>query len=406
MKACGVVVEYNPFHNGHAYHVQKAKEVSHAEIVIAVMSGNFLQRGEPAIIDKFHRARAALFSGVDIVLELPYAYAVQNSDYFARGAVQVLHAIGASSICFGSEAGNASPFIAANLVQKERREEYEKELKVRLQQGLSYPEASMHAYARIGLVNKEFDLSQPNNILGMGYVKAILEQTLPLEIYTIKRLNNHYHDPEITDSIASATSIRKEIIEQQKLTTEARAALPSITVKELKQYKQTASLWHDWEHYFQLVNYRVQTMTPQELRQIHGVTEGLEYRLKKTAKQADNMEEWLSLIKTKRYTWTRIQRLFTHVLTNTKKYELESFLSEDQELPYIRVLGMTEQGQKYLNQVKKTIEIPILSGYRKNMHPFMQMEEKASLSYYSILKPATRKKLFKQELIGPIRIDG
>ncbi|MCF3942534.1 nucleotidyltransferase [Oceanobacillus alkalisoli] len=406
MKACGVVVEYNPFHNGHAYHVQKAKEVSHAETVIAVMSGDFLQRGEPAIIDKFHRARAALFSGVDIVLELPYAYAVQNSDYFARGAVHVLHAIGASSICFGSEAGNARPFIAANLVQKERKDEYEKELKERLQQGLSYPEASMHASAAIGLVNNELDLSQPNNILGMGYVKTILEQNLPMNIHTIKRVNNHYHDPEITDSIASATSIRKEIIEQQKLTAEARAALPLITAKELKQYRQTASLWHDWELYFQFVNYRVQTMTLQELRQIHGVTEGLEYRLKSTAKQAENMEEWLNLIKTKRYTWTRIQRLFTHLLTNTKKYELEPFLSEERELPYIRMLGMTEQGQKYLNHVKKAIEIPILSGYRKNMDPLMQLEEKASLSYYSILKPATRKKLFKQELDGPIRIDG
>lgn len=404
MKACGVVVEYNPFHNGHAYHVQKAKEVSQADSVIAVMSGNFLQRGEPAIIDKFHRTRAALSSGVDIVLELPYAYAVQNSDYFARGAVQLLHELGASSICFGSEAGTAEPFISANLVQKERKKEYEIELKAHLHQGLSFPEASMKAYEAIGLVNQQFDLSQPNNILGMGYVNTILEQDLPMDIHTIKRLNNEFHDPDITGEIASATSIRKEIIEHQNVTSQARVALPAITAEMLQQYKQTTSHWHHWEHYFQLVNYRVQTMTPQELRQIHGVTEGIEYRLKNTANQVENMEDWFRKIKTKRYTWTRIQRIFTHLLTNTTKDELAPFLAEDSKLPYVRVLGITEQGQKYLNHVKKAIKIPVLSSYRKNMHPLMQLEEKASLSYYSILEPSTRKVLFNQELKGPIRI--
>lgn len=391
MKACGVVVEYNPFHNGHAYHVQKAKEVTRAESVIAVMSGNFLQRGEPAIIDKFHRTRAALSSGVDIVLELPYAYAVQNSDYFARGAVQALHAIGASSICFGSEAGNADPFISAYLVQQERKQDYKIELKASLDQGLSFPEASMNAYRAIGLVNKQFDLSQPNNILGMGYVNAILEKGLPMNIHTIKRLNNQYHDLDIAGEIASATSIRKEIIEHQNITSRAFKALPPITVEMLQQYIQTTSHWHHWEHYFQLVNYRVQTMTLQELREIHGVTEGIEYRLKNTANQVESMEDWFRLMKTKRYTWTRIQRIFTHLLTNTTKDELAQFLDMNDEIPYVRILGISEQGQKYLNHVKKAIKIPVLSSYRKNMHPLMQLEERATHSYYSILKPSTRK---------------
>src|SRR5690625_4825933 len=129
MKSCGVVVEYNPFHNGHLYHIQEAKNVSDADVIIAVMSGNFLQRGEPAIIDKFHRTKAALSSGVDLVLELPYAYAVQHSDYFAKGAVNILRAIGVQSICFGSESGDAELFKTAYRKYKENKHTYEHELK-------------------------------------------------------------------------------------------------------------------------------------------------------------------------------------------------------------------------------------------------------------------------------------
>lgn len=404
MKSCGVVVEYNPFHNGHLYHIQEAKNVSDADVIIAVMSGNFLQRGEPAIIDKFHRTKAALSSGVDLVLELPYAYAVQHSDYFAKGAVNILRAIGVQSICFGSESGDVELFKTAYRKYKENKHTYEHELKNSLERGLSFPEASSHAYEKIGLTDHALDLSQPNNILGFGYVKAILENDVPLEIHTIKRLKNDFHDQEISGSIASATSIRKELIKYDEMTPDAQRAIPDSTYEQLLTYKRKTGLWHDWELYFPFVHYLVQTMTYEELQNIHGMVEGLEYRLKQTAKTVESMEEWMDAMKTKRYTRTRIQRLFTHILTNTKKVQMENFLTGLNTIPYIRILGMNRTGQNYLNQTKKNIDVPLISGMKRDMHPLFQMEERASLAYYSVLMPKIRKVMAAQELTPPLRL--
>jgi len=403
MKACGLIVEYNPFHNGHYYHIKKAKKTSNADCIIAVMSGNFLQRGEPAIIDKFSRAKAALISGADIVLELPYVYAVQNSDHFAEGAVQTLHAIGVSSICFGSESGDINHFIKSYHIFRDKAAIYKMTLKQWLDGGFSFPEASMHAYEAIGLTTSQFDLSQPNNILGYSYVKAILSHGFDIEPLTIKRHNNHYHQQEVTDRIASATSIRKELFsENEEMTAKAAAALPEATIEQLRKYKEQTGHWHNWEHYFPLLNYQVQTMSSEDMKKIHGVTEGLEQRVKKTAKTAETMQAWIEEIKTKRYTWTRIQRMFVHILTNTKKTDLEPYLYSSEKMPYIRLLGMTKTGQHYLNGIKKDLDIPIITALSRTMHPMLQLEEKATAAYYSILNPSSRKKLAKQELTQPV----
>lgn len=403
MNACGLIVEYNPFHNGHYYHIQEAKKVSGADCIIAVMSGNFLQRGEPAIIDKFHRTKAALASGADIILELPYVFAVQNSDHFAAGAVNVLNEIGVSSICFGSESGEISHFTNSYKAFQKQKSTYNQELKKWLDDGYSFPEASMHAYKAIGLSNDEFDLSLPNNILGYSYVKAILDNNLSIRPLTIKRYQNDFHEAEITNPIASATSIRKEMFSQdQKVTPKVSAALPRETVTQLEKYKLASGTLHDWEHYFTLLNYRVQTMSGEELHEIQGVDEGLEHRIKKTAKSADNMIDWIVSVKSRRYTWTRIQRMFIHILTHTKRADLTPYLEKSFHLPYIRLLGMTKRGQAYLNNIKKDIEVEIITGITRHIHPMLQMEERATNAYYSMLVPASRKKLFRQELAGPI----
>lgn len=405
MRACGLIVEYNPFHNGHYYHIQEAKKASNADCIIAVMSGNFLQRGEPAIIDKFSRARAALSSGADIVLELPYPFAVQNSDYFSFGAVQTLNAIGVSSICFGSESGDINHFINSYHIFQQKSSIYELELKKWLDEGFSFPEASMHAYKAIGLTDARFDLSQPNNILGYSYVKTILDNNLNIEPLTIKRHSSHYHQQEITNQIASATSIRKELFNHDgEMTDIAAAALPDSSAKQLLDYKKQAGHWHNWESYFSYLNYRVQTMSLEELQKIHGVSEGLEHRIKKTAKTAENMNVWIEMVKSKRYTWTRIQRMFIHILTNTKKTDLEAFLHTSDNMPYIRLLGMTKTGQHYLNGIKKDLDVPIITSISRTMHPMLQLEEKATAAYYSILAPAIKKKLAKQEITQPIML--
>lgn len=401
MRACGLIVEYNPFHNGHLYHVEQAKKVTESDCMIAVMSGSFLQRGEPAIMDKFHRTRAALHNGIDIVLELPYVYAVQNSDIFANGAVRILNEIGVNNICFGSESGDIDLFIKAYESFKEKEAIFKETLKSNLNTGISFPEASKRAYSKIGLTNNLIDLSMPNNILGFSYVKAILENNLPIIPLTIKRLKSQYHDNIMESPIASATSIRKELFTYKKINQSIQTTLPEETVQQLTLYQETSQTWHQWESYFPILQYRVLTMTIQELQQIHGVNEGIEYRIKSTAKKANSFSQWVEMVKTKRYTWTRIQRLFAHILTNTKKEDVRSFL-DNPTIPYIRVLGITEKGRKYLNNQRKRIEKPIVFNYSRNNVRMLELEERVSLAYYSILSPLVQQTLFKQELKGPI----
>ncbi len=403
MNACGLIVEYNPFHHGHAYHIQEAKKETGADCMIAVMSGAFLQRGEPAIIDKYYRTKAALGAGIDIVIELPYAFAVQNSDLFAKGAVQSLNEIGVSSICFGSESGDISHFTTSYSTFKEKAPIYQETLHHYLAKGMSFPEASRHAYQKIGLANQAIDLTQPNNILGFSYVKTILEHDLPIQATTIKRTKSNYHDTSITNPIASATSIRKQLLKDQDITEEVRETIPTETIRQLTAYKEIAGRWHTWEDYFQLLHYRVLTTPLEMLATIHGVDEGLEHRIKKTAKHATSFEGWMHAIKTKRYTWTRLQRMFVHILTNTTKEDIKKIMGQS-SVPYIRLLGLTQTGRDYLNIQKKQTDIPIISKPYKTMDPLFFLEEQASNAYYSILPPERFNMLRKQEIQPPIII--
>lgn len=401
MKATGLIVEYNPFHYGHQYHFLQSKESSQADCVVAIMSGNFLQRGEPAIIDKWHRAESALKSGVDIVLELPYVFAVQNSDLFAKGAVLTLDALGVDSICFGSEDGTIAPFLKAHSQLQQHDEAYNHFLQTHLKKGLSFPEASRHAYHEIGLGEDVIDLGQPNNILGFSYTKAILDHELDITPLTIKRKQSGYHDETINHKIASATSIRKEILSHRHITDEAKGSLPQMTIQALENYRQKTGNWHEWEHYFPLLQYRISTMSEEELRTIQGIEEGLEYRFKQTINHASTFQEWMNLIKTKRYTWTRLQRTITHILTNTKSKDIEDINALNQA-PYVRLLGMTQTGQDYISRRKKDMECPLVSQLHKGDHSYLSIEERAVDSYLSMFKPDIKRERRKREFMPPI----
>ncbi|MGM8211853.1 nucleotidyltransferase [Virgibacillus sp. W0430] len=403
MKSCGLIVEYNPFHNGHLYHVQTAKEQTKADCIIAVMSGSFLQRGEPAIIDKFHRARAALTCGVDVVIELPYAYAVQSSELFAKGAVQLLHELRIDCLCFGSEQGHIHSFKSAYHQLKRNLAIFHTEQRKYLDKGWSFPEASKKGYEIIGLADSKIDLTQPNNILGFSYVKEVMELNLPIELHTIKRTGSNYHDHTINNEIASATSIRRSLFSTNSLSPQVQHTLPHDSQQQLLKYRDLTTTWHSWELYFPYLQYRVMTTPVEELAQIHGMVEGLEYRIKKTAREVSSFQEWMERVKTKRYTWTRIQRTFTHLLTNTKKSEITTIM-DIPSIPYVRLLGMTKTGQAFLRTKKKQIEIPVLSGLKKEVHPILSLEERASHAYYSILPSQIKNQMFTQELKHPIII--
>jgi predicted nucleotidyltransferase len=393
MKACGLIVEYNPLHNGHVYHIQQAQKLTGSDCTIAVMSGNFTQRGEPAIMDKFSRTKAALSAGVDLVVELPFLYAVQHADLFAKGAVSILDALKVDHIVFGSENGSIEAFHQAQKERKKNQTAFEKVLKQQLENGLSYPEANRVAYELVG-INSALDLSSPNNILGFAYLQAAEALHSPIQVDTIRRIQAGYHERSITGPIASATSIRSAW--QDEKTQQVKAAVPEKTFELME-----AGELHSWEAYFPLLRYLILTRPAKTLRQIHGMDEGLEYRFKKYINQALNFQQFLSLIKTKRYTWTRLQRVCVHLLSNTQKHLIREHL-EQAACPYIRILGMNKNGQAFLSSRKKQLDVPLYTQLKDGMHPVADLELQAADAYYSILPPEIAAASRRQEISPPI----
>lgn len=379
MKAVGLVVEYNPFHNGHFFHVEQAKILSNADAVIAVMSGPFLQRGEPALLSKWHRARMALLGGVDIVFELPYAFATQKAETFARGAIDILASSGCDYVCFGSESGHIDNFYSTLHFIKKNQEIYDHLIRKNMNGGMSYPSATSLAFQELGPSSGMVDLSKPNNILGFQYIRAIEELRLPMTPLTIARKNAGYHDSELsTTDIASATSIRKSIFSNDGQLDELSSYVPTTTYSELLDYEKRFGQFVHWENYWPLLQYRLLTTDKRELARIYEVEEGIENRLLQTVEKANSFSEFMTLLKTKRYTRTRLQRLCVHILTNTNKAEMKE---RSNRPSYLRLLGMTDMGRQYLNKWKKHTSLPIVSRLASYDGDEMQLDIKAAKTY-------------------------
>ncbi|HDR7541495.1 hypothetical protein CKQ70_09745 [Bacillus toyonensis] len=401
-----MVVEYNPFHNGHLYHVQETKKLTQSDIIIAVMSGPFLQRGEPALISKWYRTKMALANGVDLVVELPYVFATQKAETFANGAISILNALHVSEICFGSEDGQIENFYNTISVQKNEEETFNCLVKQFMDAGNSYAKATSDAFSHILTSEKNIDMSQPNNILGFQYMKAILSQNSSIQAQTIKRFASHYHDETFNDQhIASATSIRKQLFSEEGSFTTIEPFLPQATTSLLANYKQNYGILHNWEQYFSFFKYKLMTMSSGDLRHIYEIEEGLEHRILSKIQNSSSFYSFMEALKTKRYTWTRLQRACTHILTNTTKEEIRS-ANIEQHAPYIRLLGMSQKGQTYLSKNKKKIELPILTHTKTFDHAALDIEKKANSVYFSIMHEPLRTQLLKQDITHhPIRYD-
>jgi predicted nucleotidyltransferase len=386
MKAVGVIVEYNPFHNGHAYHLQAAKETAHADLAVAVMSGNFLQRGEPALVSKWYRTKMALLSGVDIVLELPYQFATQKAETFANGAVSVLDAIGCHSLCFGSESGDISTFQQTVDYMDLHKDCLDKKIKMNIKTGVSFPKALSLSFQSMSSTENLLSLDKPNNILGFHYVKALKRQKSSIVPFTIKRKNADYHDEHFaTETIASATSIRKALFTSTENNSSIEQYVPDTTSTLLKEYINEYGNFHEWENYWSFLRFRLLNSSPEELREIYEVEEGIENRLIAAALESSNFKKFMEKVKTKRYTWTRLQRICVHILTNTKKVEMSGTL---EKASYLRLLGMTKRGKEYLNKTKSQFNLPLiskLSAYKEND---ISLDIKASRVYsFGLAKP-------------------
>lgn len=369
MKACGIIVEYNPFHSGHVYHAQKARELSGADVVVAVMSGNFLQRGEPAILDKWTRAKEALENGVDLVVELPFVWAVQSADYFARGGIKLLQALNCQSICFGTDSQKSIDYEAFGKFVAENETLIEETYKALNEKQLSYPQQMTHVFQTL-YPELHLDFSSPNHVLGLSYAKENAKYDQPMELFPLQRKVTHYNEKKLHQQFASATAVRASALKQEW--TELPAVLPSSTYRDLRSEPLVS-----WENYWPLLKYQLISRSNEELQKIYQMNEGIEYRMKEMALKAESFEQFIESVKTKRYTWTRLQRLSVYTLMNVSDHEVH----DGWENTGIRVLGMTDTGQKYLKTQREKAGLPILTKQSKKMLRYFDTSLKSDRVY-------------------------
>ena len=371
----GIIGEYNPFHNGHIYHINEIKKRYPDSTIILVMSGEYTQRGDINIVNKWDRTKTALNYGVDLVIELPYIY-LQSADIFSYGALKILNYLKVDKIIFGSEGNDKNMLI--KLANTTLSKEYE--LKINnYSKEYSYPKACGMALKEITNIN----LDNPNDILGVCYTKEIIKNNYPIDIETIKRTNN-YHDKNLKD-IASATSIR-EAIKQNK-------NIENYIPKEIKNKINNKFLL---DNYFNFIKYKI--ISTDDLTIYNDIDKNLASRLKKYIVNSYNLEDFIQTIKTKNYTYSKIKRILLYILIDFKKCD------NDLELKYIRILGFNKKGRNYLNELKKDIDIPIISNY-SNSKGLLNKNVKIINILSLILDDNKQEETINKELTELIRID-
>ena len=359
MNVTAIISEYNPLHKGHLYHIETARKETDADFCIAIMSGNFVQRGTPAILDKYARAEAALKSGVDLVLELPAMYATASAEYFALGGVALANKLGCvTHLSFGSEYGQADKFMeAANLLINEP-EEMKIPLKEALKEGLSYPAARAYA-VKVSHPELADILETPNNILGVEYCKALLKLKSKIIPHTLKRQGQDYHSETADEGFASATGIRKLIgnnnPEQETI---LKAQLPPATYDCLSPYFGHRPLTED--DLSMLLRYKLITENRSHLTEYFGVNKELSNRIYKHLSDFETFSSFAELLKTKNITRTAINRALLHILLDIKAADVQE-VTKRGCVDYIRVLGFRKEAAGLLKEFSDIPETPLIT---------------------------------------------
>lgn len=356
MSITGIISEYNPFHNGHKYLIQKHKENFPDSYFIAVMSGNFTQRGEIALVDKWQRAKLAVANGIDLVIELPFVFAVRSAQYFAKGGIDLLHKLHCvDTICFGSEYTNEKEltFIA----QTSQSEKFQQMLKNKLADGQSYAAVTSEVLSNLTNISEDI-LKAPNTILGIEYLKANLNLEKPLTVNIIQRMKAEHNDLNYQENFASGTAIRHSLYTNNSNFSKLKQVVPDETYFLLQEIHQTKDLPH-LDYLFTNLISKLRLAKLDELTKIYGIREGLEYKLLKTANEAINLQDFFQKLKSKRYPLTNLQRLTLYLLLNITKDLIERF--DDTGALYARVLAFNDKGTELLKQMKKNASIPIIT---------------------------------------------
>ena len=334
MKKIGIICEYNPFHNGHIYHIKKIKEMYPDSIIILVMSTSFTMRGEISILNKWDKTSIALTYGVDLVIELPTFYSTNSADTFASGTIKILNYLNCDYLVFGTESNDIN--LLKDLAQIQlNNKNYDLLVKDYMDKGNNYPTSMSKALE--SLSSKTINL--PNDLLGLSYVKEIIKKKSKIEPITIQRTNDYHTE--------GATSIRLAIKNNEDI----KDFVPKETIDKVIKHDIS-------DKYYSLLKYKILS-NMSNLNTYLDVDEGLDNLIKKYIIKTNSYTELIEKIKTKRYTYNRLNRMFIHILLNIKKEDVEI----RKEINYIRVLGFSKQGKKYLKEIREQINIPIITNY-------------------------------------------
>ena len=382
MNVTGIITEYNPFHLGHLHHLKECKKNTNCNGVICVMSGNFVQRGMPAIMDKWERAKIAVKNGVDLVVELPLIFSISSAETFAYGAVALLEKTKiVNNLYFGSEHGNVLDLNKIASVIIKEPIEYKNTLKKELAKGVPYHYARLTSLKNyFNDINLEEIISSSNNILGIEYLKALIRLNSPIKPYTLKRIGSNYNDENITSLYASATSIRKTLSfnDFDKI----KEVLPKESYEEIINLKNTDYKFVYPEDIFPILKYKILT-EGENLSKLSQLKEGLDNKIKKEILNSNNLNEFILNIKSKRYTYTAISRALVSFFIGMENFSLDHI--KNSSIEYIRPLAFNERGSKILKEIKNKESVKIITKLPKNIENSMLSLDLLGTKAYSIL---------------------
>ncbi len=383
----GIIAEYNPFHNGHLYHLEKVKEMFSDSPIILILGGNFTQRGDISILDKWTKTKLALEYGIDLVVELPFPFSCASADIFAKGSIDLCNYLGVTDIVFGSETNDIEGI--KKLVETELyNSNFDSLVQVYLRMGYNYPTSLSKALEDI--TGNCYKL--PNDILAISYIKRILKKNYRIEVHAIKRTND-YHDKSLDykTNISSATSIRQSLFKGN----DVKDSIPSITYSYLKS-KKVPKL----DDYFNLLKYKI--ISSNDLTVYNLVDSGISTKLKKEIMNSYSFDQLINNVKSKNLTYARISRTLIYILCNYTKDLKDQF----KDIKYVRLLGFSNKGRNYLNIIKKDLQIPLISKFTREKDGMLEYEYLITKIYSLVFDKEMSKSLIEAEYkMKPIRKD-
>lgn len=363
-KVLGIVAEYNPFHNGHLYHLEESKKITGSKYVVAVISGNFTQRGDTSIVDKWTKTKMALDNGCDLVIELPLIYSISSAENFAAGGVKILNSLKVVDyISFGAETSDVNVLDKIANILYEEPKEYKSLLTSQLNKGMSFPKARQNALMMYLNDIRDYAeaLSAPNNILGIEYIKSLKKLKTKIVPVPIERYETGYNDLSYTSDIASASAIRN--IVKNGGFQPLKSLIPETSFQLLSNQIKLGQNVNDLSVFEKQIIYNLRVMSINEIANLPDVSEGLEYALKKAANISNNLDDLIENIKSKRYTLTRIRRILLYSLLKLTKKDMEVSKKVN---PYIRVLGFNNKGKYLLSEaIKQNPRLEVITSVKK-----------------------------------------